>query len=364
MALVFAWLGAQAIFLTLVRSSFLIAVGMVVLFCVIQVGRRRFVQAGALILIGVAAITVAFVQASATGGENLVDRFKTITAEDPMSFYYENRGGQVADGFATLLPQYPLGAGLGRWGMMSVYFGNPDNAASPPLWVEIQWPAWIVDGGIPLLILYPVALLVAMWQQGRIAFRHPAENVRYPGQRDPRRQRRAAGPVLQLPGVRLAGGHPVLVSGGGGAWRGGCQRETGGERPPGSRFPPPNGPETPFPEARVRGKSPCGPLPRSSPCHDSAKPDPQRAIERRVHLRAVPRGAERRFFRHPPGATYPGFPSVWSLALQRGTGRLFPAARFRRFFHASVADRGGRWPPRPPRRSNATWRTDWPSPWR
>ena len=180
-ALVFAWLGAQAIFLTLVRSSFLIAVGMVVLFCVIQVGRRRFVQAGALILIGVAAITAAFVQASATGGENLVDRFKTITAEDPMSFYYENRGNQVADGFATLLPQYPLGAGLGRWGMMSMYFGNPDNAASPPIWVEIQWPAWIVDGGIPLLILYPVALLVAMWQQGRTAFRHPAENVRQLG---------------------------------------------------------------------------------------------------------------------------------------------------------------------------------------
>ena len=180
-SLVFAWLGAQALFLTLVRSSFLIALGMLALFFVIQVSRRRFAQAGALILISMAAITLAFIQSSATGGENLVDRFKTITEEDPMSFYYENRGNQVADGFATLLPQYPLGAGLGRWGMINNYFGNPANAASPPLWVEIQWPAWIVDGGILLLILYPLALLAAMWQQWRTAFRHPAENVRQLG---------------------------------------------------------------------------------------------------------------------------------------------------------------------------------------
>ena len=180
-AVVFAWLGAQAIFLSLVRSCFLIAVGMLALFFFIQASRGRFAQAGTLVLAAVAAITFAFIQSSATGGESLVERFQSITAEDPVSFYYENRGNQVAAGFAELLPTYPLGAGLGRWGMMSVYFGNPNNAASPPIWVEIQWPAWIVDGGIILLILYPIALGVAMWQQWRAAFRHPAENVRQLG---------------------------------------------------------------------------------------------------------------------------------------------------------------------------------------
>ena len=181
LAAVFAWLGAQAIFLSLVRSSFLIAVGMIILFCVIQATRRRPKQAGVLLLVAAGTIIFAFFQSSAAGGESLVDRFMSIMSEDPMSFYYENRGNQVQESFIEILPKYPFGAGLGRWGMTSSYFGNPANTASPPIWVEIQWPAWIVDGGFVLLLLYPIALVAAMWQQLRIAFCHPNEDQRQLG---------------------------------------------------------------------------------------------------------------------------------------------------------------------------------------
>ena len=46
-----------------------------------------------------------------------------------------------------------LGAGLGRWGMMRYYFGNPWSRHSAALWAELQFPAWILDGGIILTVL-------------------------------------------------------------------------------------------------------------------------------------------------------------------------------------------------------------------
>lgn len=176
-AATFAVLGAAAIFLTLVRSSFLIAVGMVFAYTVLLIVQKRAKQAGGLLAVAAAAITIAFLHSAAVGGESLTARFQTIFADDPMTFYYENRGNQVFAGLTSLLPEFPFGAGLGRWGMMGVYFGNPANAASSPIWVEVQVPGWIVDGGIILLILYPAALLVTVWQQTRLSFRHPNPGV-------------------------------------------------------------------------------------------------------------------------------------------------------------------------------------------
>jgi hypothetical protein len=67
----------------------------------------------------------------------------------------------------NLLPQYPLGAGLGRWGMMNNYFGDNTYLDSQPIWVEIQWTGWLLDGGVPLIIAYVAALYFACitaWQ--------------------------------------------------------------------------------------------------------------------------------------------------------------------------------------------------------
>ena len=43
--------------------------------------------------------------------------------------------------------------------MMYAYFGNN---SSRPIWAEIQWTGWLLDGGLPLIIAYALALSVAL----------------------------------------------------------------------------------------------------------------------------------------------------------------------------------------------------------
>jgi hypothetical protein len=174
---VIAFLGAAAIFFSLVRSFFLIAMGMIAVYFVLQVARGRSARAGLFMVISIFVVALAFSRASETGGDNLVARFNTLFSDDPETLYYENRGNQVQIGFEELLPQYPMGAGLGRWGMLNLYFGDQKNAQSPPIWVEIEWPALIVDGGIFLLVVYSIAILLAIWQQLRLALYHPDDRV-------------------------------------------------------------------------------------------------------------------------------------------------------------------------------------------
>jgi hypothetical protein len=161
-AAVLATLGAAALFLTLVRSSFIVAVAMIILYILLLIWQRRFVTAGIMIAISTAIIAGAFTYAYFLGGENILLRFFSIINDDPTTFYYKNRGSQVEQAFWTLLPTYPFGAGLGRWGMMYFYFGDGYNLLSPPIHVEIQWPAWIIDGGIFFLIIYPIAIIITI----------------------------------------------------------------------------------------------------------------------------------------------------------------------------------------------------------
>ncbi|HUS25269.1 MAG TPA: hypothetical protein VM369_10000, partial [Candidatus Binatia bacterium] len=62
-----------------------------------------------------------------------------------------------------LLDQYPLGAGVGRWGMMNTYFGNPFDDAAPPIYVEIQLTGWLLDGGMLMWLIYGGAILGSLW---------------------------------------------------------------------------------------------------------------------------------------------------------------------------------------------------------
>ena len=75
------------------------------------------------------------------------------------------------DTFSNTLPQFPLGAGLGRWGMINAYFGDSGNWQSGPIWVEIAWTAWVLDGGIPLTLAWLVALTVTTLFAVRVAVR-------------------------------------------------------------------------------------------------------------------------------------------------------------------------------------------------
>lgn len=113
-------------------------------------------------------VIAAFFFAFALGGETVTSRLETLVSDDAGTVYYRARGGFLERTFSLHLPRYPLGAGLGRWGMVNYYFGD----TSRQLWVEIQWTGWLYDGGILLLLAYPAAMLMATVHSFRVAFRH------------------------------------------------------------------------------------------------------------------------------------------------------------------------------------------------
>ena len=92
----------------------------------------------------------------------MADRFRTLLEGDPRDIYYQSRGIQVESAMTELLDQYPFGAGLGRTGMLSYYFGD-SGSASRGLFAEVQPNAWMIDGGVPLVVLYGLVLLVTLF---------------------------------------------------------------------------------------------------------------------------------------------------------------------------------------------------------
>ncbi|OYV68591.1 MAG: hypothetical protein B7Z74_08240 [Deltaproteobacteria bacterium 21-66-5] len=94
--------------------------------------------------------------------------YGTLTKGTPQQVYERNRGQFLAQAFDELLPEYPLGAGVGRWGMMNTYF-DAKSDPNPPLWAEIQWSGWVLDGGAPLILAYVSALLLTLLTTLRIA---------------------------------------------------------------------------------------------------------------------------------------------------------------------------------------------------
>jgi hypothetical protein len=161
--------GLAAIYLTQVRSLLLVSVGALVAISAVlfrrgQAGRgMRIIATAAVLVVG------SFLWARALGGESVANRFVGIAQQGAMQAYQDNRGGFVTQTFGELLDQYPLGAGVGRWGMMYVYFGDPANLASPPIHVEIQPTGWLLDGGLPMWGLYGGALVLALLASYRLA---------------------------------------------------------------------------------------------------------------------------------------------------------------------------------------------------
>jgi hypothetical protein len=107
--------------------------------------------------------------AISVGGASVTNRLNTLIEEPAGDVYYKNRGRFLDDTVNLLLPLYPLGAGLGRWGMTFYYFGDDNYPDSPNIWVEIQWTGWLLDGGLPLITCYVIALLVTCTATWRIA---------------------------------------------------------------------------------------------------------------------------------------------------------------------------------------------------
>ncbi|WP_320685255.1 hypothetical protein [Gemmata algarum] len=165
-----AVVGMFCLYLCQIRSLVVLTAVGVVVSLVLAVVRGRMVQA-AWIGGGAAVVVVGgFAWATTVGGAAVTDRLETLTEDRADQVYYSNRGHFLERTFEEV-PEYPLGAGAGRWGMMMGYFGDPMNIASPGLWAEIQPTGWLYDGG-PLLIFAGYgAALAGCWASVRVVLR-------------------------------------------------------------------------------------------------------------------------------------------------------------------------------------------------
>jgi hypothetical protein len=162
--------GIFCILLTQVRVMMVLVVIISIVYAALLAVTRRFGGAIRTAFMLPVVGAGAFIWAVALGGESTAERFESLVQENPDKLYYKNRGVFLEDTFEISLPEYPFGAGLGRWGMINTYFGDKTLEGSEYLWVEIQWTAWVFDGGAVLLIAYPLAMVIAVWAVGRIAF--------------------------------------------------------------------------------------------------------------------------------------------------------------------------------------------------
>ncbi|HEY8210644.1 MAG TPA: hypothetical protein VIG99_24340 [Myxococcaceae bacterium] len=117
--------------------------------------------------------SLAYGWAVGLAGDTVSNRLETLTEEDPRQVYYKNRGVFFEYTVEELIPRFPLGAGLGRWGMINAYLGKTDDPERTSLWAEIQLTGWVYDGGILMIAAYGLALLLAMRQAVWIAVRAP-----------------------------------------------------------------------------------------------------------------------------------------------------------------------------------------------
>lgn len=154
--------GLAAIYLTQVRSLLLMALAALAVIALVLFRRGQLKTAAGIAVTATLLAAGAFFWARALVGEAVEERFATITEEGALQAYRENRGAFVAHTFGELLDRYPFGAGVGRWGMMQVYFGDPTNLEAQPIYVEIQITGWLLDGGVPMWVLYGGAILFAM----------------------------------------------------------------------------------------------------------------------------------------------------------------------------------------------------------
>lgn len=159
--------GFAAIYLSQVRVSLVAAVVMMASYFLISMRQGRAARASQFGILSGGVVVLSLSLAVALGGTAISDRVNSLFAADPVSVYQNARGIQLTYTFADLLFQYPLGAGLARWGMAVGYFGTNPNAVQ--IWAEIQITGWMIDGGILMVVIYTGALVVTTLSQWRIA---------------------------------------------------------------------------------------------------------------------------------------------------------------------------------------------------
>jgi hypothetical protein len=164
-----AMIGLSALYLTQVRSLLLMCIGAFIVLAAVMFRRGRLAAAGWLVAGGGALVLTSFLWATSVGGDSVRERFTGVAQQGALQTFKENRGQFLSYTLGELFDQYPFGAGVGRWGMMNVYFGDPTDLSSPPIYVEIQLTGWLLDGGAPMWFFYGGALLTGILLVLRLA---------------------------------------------------------------------------------------------------------------------------------------------------------------------------------------------------
>jgi hypothetical protein len=176
-----AVIGMTALYLTQVRSLTVMAVLSVLMLAGMRLRQGRIVQGGWIAAVGGALVVGSFVWAAAVGGESISERFSGLTDTGFFTTFQETRGLFLEYTIDELLYRFPLGAGVGRWGMMQVYFGNASMWQAPPIHVEIQITGWLLDGGVLMWVLYGGALLSAVRLGYMLAVHGATDSLQYFG---------------------------------------------------------------------------------------------------------------------------------------------------------------------------------------
>lgn len=164
-----AAIGLFCIYVSQVRSVLVFAGICLICLAVVLAKKGEFGRLTLMIVGATALVMATFTWAVALGGESTAERLSSLFADRADAVYQQNRGKFLEHTINVLLPQYPLGAGLGRYGMMNSYFGDNSNPLTQPIWVEIQWTGWLLDGGVPLILAYVAALYFACRTAWKIA---------------------------------------------------------------------------------------------------------------------------------------------------------------------------------------------------
>jgi hypothetical protein len=174
LSLAVAGAGLAAIYLSQVRVSLVATVVMLVAYSLVAFRQGRAARASSFAILAGTVVFGSLTLAVTLGGTAITERVASLFADDPLAVYQGARGTQLTFTFYELLFQYPVGAGLGRWGMTSLYFGT-STVTSPSIWAEIQFTGWMIDGGIIMVAIYVGALLAVTYSQWRIAMKtqHP-----------------------------------------------------------------------------------------------------------------------------------------------------------------------------------------------
>ena len=174
--------GIVVIFLCHIRSALVVLAGTAVVYSIVLAAQRNLQIVLKLACFVAACGFCSFILVESLGGQATLDRFGTLVGDNPITVYEKSaRLSMVTNTFDELLIDHPLGAGLGRWGMMRAYFGNENNRDSPSIWAEVQFQAWALDGGIVLLSLYLIALAIAVLRMLPLSFLHRSAQLRQLG---------------------------------------------------------------------------------------------------------------------------------------------------------------------------------------